>query len=100
MEVKYPHCAGIDIAKSEHWVAIPAHVDGEHRVRRFGGFTQDLQELSSWLTQHEIEQVAMVATGVYWIAPYDLLDRDGFEVWLVNPRQTQHRDQRKSDALD
>ena len=100
MEVKYPRCAGIDIAKSEHWVAIPAHVDGEHRVRRFGGLPHDLKELSSWLTQHEIEQVAMEATGVYWIAPYELLDRDGFEVWLVNPLQTQPRDQRKSDALD
>ncbi len=100
MEVRYPRCAGIDIAKSEHWVALPAHVDGEHRVRKFGGFTQNLHELSSWLRRHEIEQVAMEATGVYWIAPYELLDRAGFEVWLVNPLQTKRRDQRKSDALD
>ncbi len=69
MDVKYPRCAGIDIAKSEHWVALPAHVDGEHRVRKFDGFTQDLQALSGWLRQHEIEQLAMEATGVYWIAP-------------------------------
>ena len=100
MEVKYPNCAGIDIAKSEHWVALPADVEREHRVRKFGGYTKELRALSSWLKQNEIEQVAMEATGFYWIAPYELLDRDGFDVWLVNPQQTKRRDQRKSDALD
>ena len=69
MEVKYPNCAGIDIAKSEHWVALPADVERQHRVRVFGGYTQDLQSLSGWLRQNNIEQVAMEATGVYWIAP-------------------------------
>ncbi len=100
MEVKYPNCAGIDIAKSEHWVALPADVERQHRVRVFGGYTQELQSLSGWLRQNNIEQVAMEATGVYWIAPYELLDRAGFDVWLVNPLQTKRRDQRKSDALD
>ena len=100
MEVKYPNCAGIDIAKSEHWVALPADVERGHRVRKFGGYTKELRALSSWLKQNEIEQVAMEATGFYWIAPYELLDRDGFDVWLVNPQQTKRRDQRKSDALD
>ena len=99
MEVKYPNCAGIDIAKNEHWVALPADVERQHRVRVFGGYTQDLQSLSSWLRQNNIEQVAMEATGVYWIAPYELLDRAEFDVCLVNPLQTKRRDQRKSDAL-
>ena len=42
MEVKYPNSADIDIAKSEHWVALPATVEREHRVRKFGSFTSDL----------------------------------------------------------
>ena len=100
MEVKYPNSAGIDIAKSEHWAALPMTVERGHRVRKFGGFTSDLQSMSSWLKQHGIEQVAMESTGVYWQPVYELLDRDGFDVRLVNPQQTKRLDQRKSDVLD
>ena len=39
--------------------------------------------------------------GVYWIPLYDLLARQGFEVLLVDPRQTKHAPGRpKSDVLD
>ncbi len=38
--------------------------------------------------------------GVYWIALYEILDRHGFEVHLVNPRATKHVSGRKSDVLD
>jgi transposase len=45
--------------------------------------------------------VAMESTGVYWIALYDLLASRGFEVLLVDPRQTKHAPGRpKSDVLD
>jgi len=43
----------------------------------------------------------MEATGVYWIALYELLERQGFTVFLVDPRQTKHAPGRpKSDVLD
>jgi transposase len=43
----------------------------------------------------------MESTGVYWIPLYDLLSSQGFEVLLVDPRQTKHAPGRpKSDVLD
>jgi transposase len=42
----------------------------------------------------------MESTGVYWIPVYEVLDRMGFEVHLVNPRATKQVSGRKSDVLD
>ena len=42
----------------------------------------------------------MESTGVYWIPLYEVLDRAGFEVRLVDPRATKRADGRKSDVLD
>ncbi len=100
LPVVYPNSAGIDIAKDIHAVALPADEAGEQPVRMFGGFTRDLEEMAAWLKEHSIEQVALEATGVYWIPVYELLDARGFEVWLVNPTGLQRPDRRKSDVLD
>ena len=100
LPVVYPNSAGIDIAKDIHAVAVPANEAGEQPVRMFGGFTRDLEEMAAWLKDHSIQQVALEATGVYWIAVYELLDARGFEVWLVNPTGLQRPDRRKSDVLD
>jgi hypothetical protein len=42
----------------------------------------------------------MEATGVYWIPLYEVLERRGFKVLLVNARQTKNVSGRKSDVLD
>ena len=43
----------------------------------------------------------MEATGIYWVPLFELLERRGFQVCLVNPRQTRHVPGRpKSDVLD
>ncbi len=47
-----------------------------------------------------VKQVAMESTGVYWIPVFEVLDRAGFEVHLVNPRATKQVSGRKSDVLD
>ena len=44
--------------------------------------------------------VAMEATGVYWIPVFEVLERAGFEVHLVNPRATKQVSGRKSDVTD
>jgi len=42
----------------------------------------------------------MEATGVYWIPLFQLLERRGFRVLLVNARQIKNVSGRKSDVLD
>jgi transposase len=118
-----PHAAGMDVGAAEMWVAVPPGAapagstppgaappefwrgqvpdDTFERVRRFGTFTADLQAIARWLRQCGVTTVAMESTGVYWIAAYDLLQGEGFEVLLVDPRQTQRAPSRpKTDKHD
>lgn len=99
LEVVHPDCAGIDIGKSKHYVAVGAHCC-EDPVRHFDAFTDELEALAQWLGECGVRVVAMESTGVYWIPLYEILERSGFEVHLVNPRATQQVSGRKSDVLD
>jgi len=93
------NAAGIDIAASVHFVAVPEGRDPDANVRSFGSFTADLEGLIQWLTQCKITTVAMESTGVYWIPLYELLQSRGFEVLLAEPRQIK-KFRRKTDVLD
>jgi transposase len=93
------NAAGIDIGAEEVYVAVPPDRDPQS-VRRFGTFTADFVALVEWLKQCRIETVAMEATGVYWIALYDILEAQGLEVCLVNARHLKNVRGRKTDVVD
>jgi transposase len=94
-----PDAAGVDLGSREHWVAVPSNRAPES-VRRFGTCTPDLEELVQWLKECRIRTVAMEATGIYWIPLFQLLERAGFQVQLVNARQIKNVSGRKSDVQD
>jgi hypothetical protein len=77
------NAAGIDIGADTHCVAVPEDRD-PRPVRSFEVFTADLIALCGWLKERQIQTVAMESTGVYWIPLFQLLEREGFEVHLVN----------------
>ena len=83
LEVMHPDAAGIDVGGSVHYVAVRNDA-AEQSVRHFGVYTRDLHELADWLQACGVKIVAMESTGVYWIALYELLERRGFEVLLVD----------------
>ena len=99
LRVVNPDCAGIDIGKDRHFVAVDPE-RSEEPVRSFGSFTRDLEEMAAWLASCGVTKVAMESTSVYWIAVYETLERAGFEVMLVPPRMTKQIGGRKSDVLD
>lgn len=94
-----PDAAGIDIGSREHYVCVPSDRDAQN-VRRFGTTTPELEAMAEWLRQCAIRTIALEATGIYWIAAFQLLERKGFQVILVNPRQTKNVAGRKTDVLD
>jgi len=111
LRITNPHAAGIDIHLAEHWVAVPPEsappppkghpANLPAYVRKFATCTADLELLADWLTACGITTVAMESTGVYWITLFELLERRGFEVFLVNPRHTKQVPGRpKTDVLD
>ena len=99
MQVVHPNCAGIDIGKATHYVAVDESV-AERPVQTFGSFTDDLEAMAAWLLSCGVELVALESTGVYWIPVFEVLDRAGLEVHLVDARATKQVSGRKSDVLD
>ena len=69
-------------------------------VRQFGSFTADLEAMARWLSSCGVDIVALESTGVYWIPVFEVLDRSGIEVQLVDARATKQVSGRKSDVLD
>ena len=58
--------------------------------------------MAEWLKARQVESVAMESTGVYWIAPHEVLEAQGLQVLLVDTRQLARvpgRD-KKSDPTD
>src|SRR5260370_23862698 len=93
------HAAGIDVGKREIFVALPQDRDPSP-VRSFETLTEDLHRLKSWLQQCGITTVAMESTGVYWIPLFQILEKAGMEVCLVNAQHVKHVPGRKSDVID
>jgi transposase len=71
----------------------------EERVAEFQTTVRGLLGLRDWLAAHRVEQVVMEATGVYWKAPWAILE-DDFECLLVNARHVKQVPGRKTDVSD
>ena len=99
LDVVHANAAGIDIGNESHFVAVPPAKDAEP-VREFGSWTADLERMAGWLKSCGIETVAMQSTGVYWFAVYDVLEKHGLKVFLVNARHTRNLPGRKSDVQE
>jgi transposase len=95
-----PNVAGIDVGSKEHYVCCPPTSDEKRNVKVFGATTPQLNELADWLGEQGVESVAMESTGVYWIPLYEILQRRGFEVVLVNSRALSNVPGRKTDMND
>jgi transposase len=80
-------------------VAIDPSLEAEP-VREFSAYTEGLRALAQWLTENKVQAVAMEATGVYWVALFEMLRDRGFEVCLVDSRSTKQVAGRKSDISD
>lgn len=93
--------AGMDVGSKSHWVCAPT-VDGSRReVEEFGATTPELERLARWLQERNVASLAMESTGVYWIPPHEILERQGLEVLLVCTRDlAQVPGRKKTDRID
>ena len=93
--------AGIDLAwRAKNYVCGPRRENGECEIVSFGTTTPELHEMLQWLKERNVESVAMESTSVYWIPATDLLEANGIEVVLVDPREVRMVPGRKSDVKD
>jgi len=67
-------------------------VDG---LSRFDGYRFTSYRKEDGLPVSEINDVCETPQGVYWIATFQILEKKGFQVTLVNPRQIKNVSGRK-----
>jgi len=79
--------AGMDIGSETHWVCAPTPDGNGREISDFGATTPELIRMAEWLKARQVESVAMESTGVYWIAPHEVLEAHELKVLLVDTRQ-------------
>jgi len=101
LPVVRPNVAGIDLGSERHWACAPRVDGGGREVEQFGATTPELERMVKWLKERKVDSVAMESTGVYWIAPHEVLERCGLEVVLVNTRELSRvPGRKKTDRVD
>ena len=87
LPVIHRNVAGIDLGSERHWVCAPTQDGSGREIASFGATTPELLRLGEWLKARQVESVAMESTGVYWIAPHEVLEAQALQVLLVDTRQ-------------
>ena len=97
LEVVHPNAAGIDIGSRSHWVAVGQNAED---IKEFGVYSEDQMAMSNWLQQKGVTHIAMESTGTYWQNLFATLAGQGFDVILVNGKQTKNVKGKKTDIKD
>lgn len=113
MDVIVERCAGLDVHKKTVTASVrvsDGHGGRVEFVRQFSAFLDGLVALRAWLLEHQVTQVAMEATGSYWLPVWRVLEEpvDGddpaadapFLLLLCNARHVKHVPGRKTDVAD
>lgn len=95
LDVVNPNAGGIDIGSEKIFVAA-----GETEVKSFDTFTSSFAKAVEYVKAQEVRTIAMEATGVYWVTLYDMLEKAGITVYVVNGRDVKNVPGRKSDVAD
>lgn len=103
MRIIRSRCLGLDLHKKQ----ITAHlrVQGSSRGEperigeRFGTFPADLEQLRKWVVEHQVEDVVMESTSVYWMHVYEMLE-DVTRPAVVNASHVKKVPGRKTDVSD
>ncbi len=91
----HPNCGGADVGSTKIFIGLE-----DEPVRSFATYTNSLNQAVDYLLQQSITELAMEATGIYWITFYDMLTAVGIKVHVVNGRDVKHVPGRKSDVAD
>jgi transposase len=87
--------AAIDVGSEQLHVSIAG---GPPKV--FGTTTGELHALRDYFLAQGVKSVAMEATGIYWLCPYEVLEKAGLQVVVVNGKYVKNLPGRKTDMSD
>lgn len=89
---------GLDVHKDSVFVCILSD-NGDRFEAKYGVLTPELEELHQLLVTHEVKEVTMESTSIYWHPIWRILE-DIEELKLVNPYFIKQLPGRKSDIKD
>ena len=69
-------------------------------TRIFATAPSGLEAMAGWLSGHGVGAAVMEGTGVYWVAPFEALERAGIEAIMVRAQQVKQLKGRKTDMAD
>jgi transposase len=82
------------------WICVGEH-KADEPVRRFGTTTAQLRASAAWMREVGVETVALEATGVYWVAAYEIYEEYGLRPILINSQAIRSfNGLKKSDFID
>ena len=94
--------AGLDVHRKTIAVCVRVPGEGAERrqhVRTFGTTAAELLVLRDWLEAHQVTDVALESTGVYWKPVFYVLE-ESLRCLLVNARHVEKVPGRKTDVQD
>lgn len=95
----YPHAAGLDVGSMNMMLSYQ-DLKGDGIVKEYGSFTEELHKMGKDLKEAGVTHIAMEATGIYWMAVYELLEQYDIAVTLVNARHYKNVAGQKTDVSD
>jgi transposase len=101
MDVVVERVSALDVHKASVTACVRVPVERGQRaehVAQFSTTVRGLLALRDWLAAHQVTQVAMEATGVYWKPVWAILE-DDFALLLVNARHVKQVPGRKDRCL-
>jgi transposase len=103
MQELLDRCCGIDVHKESLTACIMVgNGKGmQKEIREFSTFTDGIQAFGAWLKEHEVVQVAIESTGVYWKPVFNILAcEENIDLMLVNAKHVKNVPGRKTDIKD
>lgn len=90
-----PTAAAVDVGSEQMHVSIAG---GPPKV--FGTTTGELHAMRDYFLAQGVRSVAMEATGIYWLCAYEVLEKAGLAVVVVNGKYVKNLPGRKTDICD
>jgi len=78
MRIIRKRCLGLDLHKKQITAHLRVHRSSNEEPERidirFGTMPEELLRLRGWIVEHQVSDVVMESTGVYWMPVYELLE--------------------------
>lgn len=103
MKVVHPICCGVDVHKTflvATIITTTKIIQPHYKKKRFSTHNGDLKSFAAWLKENNCTEICMESTGKYWIPVFNVLEAEGINITLANPKWVKAVKGHKDDVKD